>query len=111
MDPAFQIQNSRNSIGFLNQVNNWIMDYVMYSWEANDVPTILITKELEDLARDPEALVNRIDVLLTHGNLSDRSRGIIKNAVSRMRSGNYRKDRARLALYLVMMSPDYAIFK
>ncbi|HQX45411.1 MAG TPA: DUF1800 family protein, partial [Saprospiraceae bacterium] len=111
MAPEFQIHNSRTSIGFLNQVNNWIMDYVMYSWEANDVPTILITKELEDLARDPEALVNRIDVLLTHGNLSDRSRGIIKNAVSRMRSGNYRKDRARLALYLVMMSPDYAIFK
>ena len=109
--PEFQIHNSRTSIGFLNQVNNWIMDYVMYSWEANDVPTILLTKELEELARDPEALVNRIDILLTHGNLSDRSREIIKNAVSRMRSGNYRNDRARLALYLVMMSPDYAIFK
>lgn len=54
------------------------MDYVMYSWEANDVPTILLTKELEELARDPEALVNRIDILLTHGNLSDRSREIIK---------------------------------
>jgi hypothetical protein len=43
--------------------------------------------------------------------LSDRTREIIKDAISPMISGNYRYDRVRLALYLIMISPDYAIMR
>lgn len=110
--PEFQIHNSRTSIGFINQVNNWALySYVFYSWERDDPYTTLVTTELEALARDPEALVNRLDVLFTHGNLSDRTRSIIKNSMTTLTRGDYREDRVRLALYLIMISPDYAIFK
>jgi len=84
---------------------------VFYSWERDDPYTTLVTTELEALARDPEALVNRLDVLFTHGNLSDRTRSIIKNSMTTLTGGDYREDRVRLALYLIMISPDYAIFK
>lgn len=109
--PEFQIHNARTGIGFMNQVNNWIYDYVLYSWENNDVSSVLTLQELDKLARDPEALLNRLDILLTHGRLSDRNRLYIKNAMNTLRRGDFRNDRSRLALYLVMMSPDYAIFK
>ncbi|MBK8484696.1 MAG: DUF1800 family protein [Saprospiraceae bacterium] len=110
--PEFQIHNSRTSIGYLNQVNNWsVYDYVMYSWERDDPYAILNLNELEALAQDPEILVNRLDILLTHGTLSDRTRGIIKETMGKFIFGNYREERVRMALYLIMISPDYAIFK
>jgi hypothetical protein len=110
--PEFQIHNSRTSIGYINQVNAWtIFDYVMYSWEQNEPYAILNLNELEDLAQDPEVLVNRLDILLTHGNLSDRTRSIIKQTLDAFKTGSFRENRVRMALYLMMISPDYAIFK
>ncbi len=110
--PEFQIHNSRTSIGYLNQVNSWtIFDYVMYGWERNEPYAILNLHELEDLAQDPEVLLNRLDILFTHGNLSDRTRGIIKQTIGTFITGSFREDRVRMALYLIMISPDYAIFK
>ena len=83
----------------------------MDDWE-NDNPYVTYNiDELLGLARDPEVLVNRLDVLFTNGMLSERTRQIIKDAVSPMIDGNYREDRVRLALYLMMISPDYAIMK
>ncbi len=109
--PEFQIYNSKTSIGYLNMVHNWVFDYVLYSWMDKDPYTVLVVDELKILARDPEVLINRLDIMFTHGNMTDETKQIIKNAVSKMTVGDYRNDRARLALYLVMISPDYVIFK
>lgn len=110
--PEFQIHNSRTSIGYINQVNNWaVYDYVMTSWETDDPYAVINTNELEELAQDPEVLLNRLDVLLTHGQLSDRTRKIVTEAISPFKFGDYREDRVRMAIYLIMVSPDYAIFK
>jgi uncharacterized protein (DUF1800 family) len=110
--PEFQIHNSRTSIGYINQVNAWtVYDYVFYSWERDDPYSILNLRELEELAQDPEILLNHLDLLLTHGNLGDRTKGIIKQTLGTFISGNYRELRVRMALYLIMISPDYAIFK
>lgn len=109
--PEFQIFNSRTSIGFMNQVNNWIYDYVLYSWMDQDPYTVLLIDELKNLSRDPEVLINRLDVLFTHGQMSETTRKIIKNVISKFVTGDYRNERVRCALYLVIISPDYAIFK
>ncbi len=109
--PEFQIYNSKTSIGFMNMVNNWIYDYVIYSWIDKDPYTVLLIDELKNISREPEVLINRLDLLLTHGNMSDETRGIIKSIVSKFVQGDYRNERVRIALYLVMISPDYAIFK
>lgn len=109
--PEFQIYNSKTSIGFMNMVNGWIYDYVMFSWMDKDPATTLLIDELIDLARDPEVLMNRLDLILTHGNLTYETKSIIKNIISKFTAGNYRNDRVRCALYLIMISPDYAIFK
>ncbi|MDQ3142622.1 MAG: DUF1800 domain-containing protein [Bacteroidota bacterium] len=110
--PEFQIHNSRTSIGYFNLVNAWaIYNYAMNNWEDEDPYAILNIRNLEDLAQDPEVLINRLDILLTHGNLGDRTRGIIKETIGKFIHGDYREDRVRMAIYLIMISPDYAILK
>jgi hypothetical protein len=110
--PEFQIHNSRTSIEYINQVNDWaVWGYVMDDWEENNPHVTYNIDDLIQLARDPEVLVNRLDMLFTHGMLSPSMRTIIKDAIRPMISGDYRQDRVRLALYLMMISPDYAIMK
>lgn len=110
--PEFQLHNSRTSVEYINQVNDWaVWGYVMDDWEGDNPHVTYNIDELVSLARDPEVLVNRLDMLFTHGMLSQRTREIIKDAIRPMISGNYRHERARLALYLMMISPDYNVMK
>lgn len=83
----------------------------MYSWMEDDPATLLSFDEFEELARDPEAMLNLYDILISHGRLSDRTREIIKTSLHKLIRGDFRNDRAKMALYLLMISPDYAIFK
>ena len=110
--PEYQIHNSRTSVEYMNQVNDWaVWGYVMDDWEEDNPHVTYIIDDLVPLARDPEVLINRLDMLFTHGMLSTRTRQIIKDALTPLQDGNYRYDRVRLALYLMMISPDYAIMK
>jgi uncharacterized protein (DUF1800 family) len=110
--PEYQLHNSRTSIEYMNQVNDWaVWGYVMDDWEMDNPHVTYILDDLVPLARDPEVLINRLDILFTHGMLSDRTRDIIKAAILPLISGNYRYDRTRLALYLLLVSPDYNIMK
>ena len=110
--PEFQIHNSRTSIGYINQVNRWVVwESVMNSWEHNDPHSRIVIDELKNLARDPEALVNELDAMYTHGTLSNSTREIIKNTLYQFVWGDYRADRVRMALYLMLISPDYSIQK
>jgi len=110
--PEFQIHNSRTGVSYINEVNAWaIWNSVMNSWEPEDPNAIINVEDLKSLAADPEVLVNRLDVLFTHGMLSDRTRNVIKNAIEPLIFGDYRNERVRMALYLMMISPDYNIIK
>jgi uncharacterized protein (DUF1800 family) len=110
--PEFQIHNSKTSLGFINQANRWT-EYrtLFYSWEREDPDTYINVDELKKLAYDPEVLLNHLDIVFTHGNLTDRTREIIKFALDQIVSRDYREDRVVMALYLIMISPDYAILK
>jgi hypothetical protein len=110
--PEFQILNSRTSVEFINQVNDWaVWGYIMDNWELNDPYVTYVLDELKPLARDPEVLINRLDVLFTHGSLSNTTRQIIKEAITPLVNADYRADRTRLAMYLILISPDYNIMK
>jgi len=110
--PEFQIHNSRTSIGLVNQINQWsVYNDVMYSFETNNPEVIVNVDELKSYARDTEVLINKLDMLFTHGALTDRTRGIIKEALEAQIYNDYRDDRVRLGIYLMLISPDYAIIK
>ena len=110
--PEFQIHNSRTSVEYMNRVNDWaVWGYIMDDWEEDNPHVTYVLDELLPLARDPEVLVNRLDKMFTHGMLSQRTRQIIKDAITPLINNDYRDERTRLALYLILVSPDYNILK
>lgn len=114
--PEFQIHDSQTSIGYMNMVDEWVeWGVLMDSWEALGTAVFLDKSQLIPLAKDPQVLVNKLDVLLTHGMLSNETRIIIETALSSMTHQNlwsyYLEYRVDMALYLIMNSPDYAIQK
>ncbi len=110
--PEFQIFDSETAIGYVNQVLEWsFYEYLMYSWEPNDNVVDIIFNDLEEMSSDGEALINHLDVLFTYGQMSPATRGVIRRAIDQLPPTQYAKERAQLALYLTLISPDYTIIK
>ncbi|HWA26241.1 MAG TPA: DUF1800 domain-containing protein [Lacunisphaera sp.] len=107
--PEFQILNSVFAITTPNAMNTLI------STGAGNFKLNLA--EQESLAADPAALLNNLDLLLTHGTLSAESRAAILKAVQGVTQamvpsgGNLNLTRAQLAVYLMALSPDFAVLK
>jgi hypothetical protein len=113
--PEFEIHNSRASIGYLNNVLLWTNWWViLYAWDSVD-PVYLDIDRYEDLARDPEVLLNELDRVYTHGQMTEELRDNLRTAMSGITLLNtgpdYLEFRARTALYLILISPDYLILK
>jgi uncharacterized protein (DUF1800 family) len=119
--PEFQIMNSNTAL----LTPNYLMGLIN-SEPANFRPdpngktrprTGLFPLDLTpqiSLAKDPAALVDNISTILTGGMMSDRTRGIIKDAVDHIGPDSdpaVLKERVRTAIYLTMASPDYAVQK
>ena len=60
------------------------------------------------LADDPAALVAHFDLLLTYGSLSSEMSAIIQRSVSQLSNT---EQRVKMALYLISISPDFAVLK
>ena len=111
--PEYQIHNTKTSIGYVNAVNDWAVEGdLLFTFEENPFETRTRFAELLPFARDPEVLINKLDVLLTSGQLSQATREIIRQAI-RDFSPNPVGDlyRLKLAMYLFMISPDYTVIK
>lgn len=117
--PEFQIHNSYTSVAYVNHVDYWtyIDSYPIYEvweidWEDN---AKLNFDALKYWAKEPEVLINYLDKLFTHGLLSNETRIIIKDAITPIQGDDtnidYMHYRVKLALYLLLISPDYAIIK
>jgi len=69
------------------------------------------------LADTPSALVDNVDLWLTHGTMSSATRAAILKALAEVTPGmvpsgsTIQQVRARLAVYLTAASPDFAILK
>ena len=125
--PEFQITNAQTIAGYMNLVNRWLIyDEMVDDWgrgyeepyDDNDYPRLdlgdeMALTELEDL---PE-LIDRLDVILTHGTLSERTKNEILAMLRDMPTDSYseqdriwqRNLRARVAIYLILVSPEYLI--
>ncbi len=102
--PEFQILNSYTALGNYNIINS-----VKENNQVLQHETATIQLDLDDeliLAQNPEALINRFDLLFTHGQLTQASKDIIVNAMNQLVSD---EDKLEIALYLFMTSPEYVI--
>ena len=112
--PEFQIYTSRTSIGFPRQVYRWIESekVLQTAWYEDFEYSSPDLESLNEIAKDPDALLDHLDVLLTHGLLSENTKSIIKSTLNEFgTSTSDIESRIKLATYLIMISPDYSILK
>ena len=112
--PEFELYDTRTSIGFANQVYYWVESEIMlrtagYEDYTISAPNLGIYSEM---AKSSDAILDYLDVVMTHGQLTDRTRRIIKETLDQNSlSLTQLSYRVRLATYLILISPDYNILK
>ena len=117
--PEFQLHNSVTSTRYFNIVNDWTSyEELFHNREYNsnqDRHVYLDIARLVPLSREPEVLLNQIDLLLLHGQLTDQTRTILRQELEKYEEEQEGAEllyhRTLMALYVSMISPDYVIFK
>ena len=113
VSPEMQITNETSVAGYLNYMRTSIQSGVGAT--VNSVRDIQPNYAAEIvLASDPDALINRVSLLLTAGKLTDITRARIRSAMASVPIGTTnpdadRRNRVYLAIYLTMASPEYIL--
>ncbi|NOQ75853.1 MAG: DUF1800 family protein [Crocinitomix sp.] len=116
--PVFEIHNSRTGINYANWVYYWVEYEYLLACRSSDVPedndNVVGTNmtRLYEYAKDADALLDQLDLFLCHGQLTERTRGIIKETLLEYPpTVTGLTERIQLASYLILISPDYNILK
>jgi uncharacterized protein (DUF1800 family) len=121
--PEFQITDAQTIAGFINGLYRWIIsgdvadEYDLFTNEADanyadEISKIDVTPETSYTDNDKlHILLDRLNLLLAQGRISDQSLETIKNVVVDFpnSTAQEKEDRIKLAIYLVMTSPEYII--
>lgn len=112
--PEMQITGETSVIGYLNFMQMAVPRGIGQGWDVR--PNYAAERSL---ALQPEALVDRIDLLLLHGSMSRELRSQIITAVNSLKVpkapqasiDNAKANRVYLAVYLTLASPEYIVQK
>ena len=102
--PEFQILNSYTAIGNYNLVN-LVKDNEQVLQHVRATVQLDLSYELS-LAFSPENLIDHLDLLFTHGQMSSGTRSTILEALNLLSTS---EDRVKMALYLILTSPEYVV--
>jgi uncharacterized protein (DUF1800 family) len=105
--PEFQITDASTIAGMTN-----LIAYALFGEQSIDTPEGfadigLDLTEYEDLADDPDALLDRIDLVFFAGAMDSATRSAILTALQPL--GGDLRIRTQVALYLALASPAYAV--
>ena len=104
--PEFQITNTTTVVGVTNLVDFVVNgDFVMDAQPPFGQVSLDLT-EFEALAADPDALLDRLDLLFCYGTLDPDSRAAIRAVIVDIPDLPFR---ARTAIYLVLVSSAAAV--
>ncbi len=114
--PEFNLHNTRTAIGYINQVNQWIVwGAPWWTWEdeIGEVTPGVVFEPYADMAMQPEEMINFLDIVFTHGQMTDDTRNIIRQAIEPLQwdEPDVYMYKFMLAGYLTLISPDFVIFK
>lgn len=119
--PELQIANETTVISYLNFMRYVVVWGAGGTGSSTNVPDILPSYTAERaLAYQPEALVDRVKLLLLNGTMSTTLRNQILTGVKAIPEPNpnnasevsvFRDSRAVMAIYLAMSSPEYIVQK
>ncbi len=105
--PEFQITNANTIINMTNLVDFAVNGNFVMSTAGPFGEVTLNLSDYVALAGDIDTLLNRLDLVLTYGRLSDETRAAMTRVLQQI-SGNNAL-RAQTAVYLFLISPDYAV--
>lgn len=106
--PEYQIFNTITAINWVNLVHQWTIWEVLYwDWEGDYTPNVLLNYEDYDKqVQNEEAYINYLDKILTHGSLTDFTRSEIRKVIRDIYDN---RNKAKMALYLVLISPEFSV--
>lgn len=114
--PEFEIHNSRTSINYGNWVYYWVEYEYLLACSSGDAPegydnyVQTNLSRLYEYAKDSDALLDQLDVFLCNGQLSAHTREVIKSTLENYPGTVFGlTERIQLAVYLILISPDYTI--
>lgn len=108
--PEFQITTAVAGITSPNQFYTAAY-YGLNRWPGDPTNTVSLSLDhLFGLAGDIDALLQRLDHLLTYGNLRPAQHQIIREALERIPAAEA-EQRVRMAVYLITTSPEFCILK
>lgn len=118
--PEFQIVNSLTALSYANQVHDWTLDDILfdngriYTSESNaslNASRVYLKypeeRALLEAGKNDE-FVERLNLILVQGNMSERTRQIVLKAIEPL-SDDQLIVKLRLGIYLVLVSPDYLV--
>lgn len=118
--PEFQITNSVTIVGYANRLHDWIMkenlvmeyrDIFNGEWNNDKYVNLNLADELAlDEVADVDELLERLNLILFHGQMTLDTRDRIRNALVQVPQSNW-EIRVRMAIFLSMISPDYLIIR
>ncbi len=116
--PELQIVNATSAVSAPNYYYNAILSD-LHRWGTADPQRrtqLNLTHELTFVAGatpDIDALIRRLDLVLTYGSLDPRQWQIIRDCVLRISTAtyDYQNERIRAAIYLIVTSPDYCVLR
>jgi hypothetical protein len=127
--PEFQLLNSQTLTGYQHALQHWLIDddplvywglFNNETYKPNQSPGFNLTADYPLVRNDrlPE-LIDKYNMILAGGKLSQSTVDIIKNAITpiqlRYSNGIMNTDdayrRLRILIYLIMSSPEYLITK
>ena len=104
--PEFQITTSKSIVGVSNLIDFVILaDFVTDAPEPFS-PVSLDYSEYINIAGDVGALLDRLDIVLTAGTLDAATRQAIETIITDLDDTNIR---VRIAIYMFLLSSDYAV--
>jgi len=125
VSPEFQILNSTSGIHYLNIIENALKNRPFGNRTAintatnnltinsNDQPAFDFTAEIAEYNNNGlSSLIDRIDLILCHGQLSTGSKAIVTNTINQNINnviGYDTSDVINDVIYYIMLSPDYMI--
>ena len=113
VSPEFQIIHETSVVGYANFMRSIVPSGVGSNSPRDIQPNY--TKELA-LADDPDALIDRVDLLLTYGTMSTETKDLIRSAVegisiNPLKPSSGRKNRVYVATLFAVSSPDFIVQK
>ncbi len=122
--PEFEIHTTRTSVEYANLIYNWVeSEWIFYSStsdiDANPLYLNLYQPQyqktdltsLDERSKDIDALLDELNLYFCNGQLTNETKNFLKNELIIYSPSTFNEEKLKIALYLIMLSPDYVILK